>query len=65
MGGRPNFAAYEPSGVKKPEVRLAELMQREMQFEVSPNLLRLFLLAHFNKVSMLAHAIHDKAAADG
>jgi hypothetical protein len=40
--------------------KLAQLMKREMDVEVNPKLLRLFLRAHWSKVSALAHAIHEQ-----
>jgi len=41
--------------------KLAKLMKRELEVDIDPRMLRLFLLAHWSKVQGLAHAIHDNA----
>lgn len=49
------------SDVVRPEYALAALMQTEMQVpeKIDPVALRLFLLAHWDEVSRLAHKIHE------
>lgn len=43
-----------------PEKTLAEVMKRDLNVEVSPEALRLFILMRWDRVSLLAHAIHTK-----
>jgi len=40
--------------------KLADLMKREMDVSINPKVLRMFLRAHWSKVSMLSHAIHEQ-----
>ncbi len=40
--------------------KLSELMKREMDVSVNPKVLRMFIRAHWSKISMLAHAIHEQ-----
>ena len=40
------------------EVKLAELMQRDLGVTVTPRELRMFIRANWRKLSVLAHAIH-------
>jgi len=40
--------------------KLATLMLREMDVEVNPKVLRMFIRAHWTKISLLAHAIHEQ-----
>jgi hypothetical protein len=42
-----------------PEQKLATLMNRELGSAINKRELRLFIKAHWSKISTLAHAIHD------
>ena len=49
-----------------PAKDLARLMERELGYcygHIDPIALRLFIQAHWSKVSLLAHAIHEDVAA--
>jgi hypothetical protein len=51
----------------EPQIRLARLMERELWLSANlldPVALRLFILAHWSKVSALAHQIHDESVRD-
>lgn len=52
--------AVRTSGDSKPEGKLSALMYRELQVSVSQRELRLFIKAHWSKISALAHQIHDE-----
>jgi len=60
-----------PSGEetsKDAAIKLARLMERELFFEdrhVDAIALRLFILAYWNRVSTLAHTIHDGKCSHG
>lgn len=49
-------------GEKEPERKLAELLARETGVSINPQALRMFIRAHWSKVSALAHDIHGEAA---
>jgi hypothetical protein len=44
---------------RAPEEKLASLMLRELGSSVDKRALRLFIKAHWNKITKLAHEIHD------
>jgi hypothetical protein len=44
---------------RDPEKHLSELMRRDLGVDIPEANLRLFLLAHWERVSALAHAIHE------
>jgi hypothetical protein len=49
----------------EPQIRLARLMERELGLPgltLDPIALRLFIIAHWGKVSALAHQTHDENA---
>ncbi|API52870.1 hypothetical protein BMW22_15705 [Rhizobium leguminosarum] len=52
-GGRPNAAAS-----------VAALMRRDLNVDVSEAQVRLFVLARWDRIKLLAHAIHDLEAAE-
>jgi hypothetical protein len=45
----------------RPDKRLSALIAKEMGVVIDPNLLRLFILAHWGKIAALGHKIHDRA----
>ena len=47
-------------GYTAPEKRLASLMYRELGVQINEQALRMFIRAHWSKVSALAHDIHDE-----
>lgn len=47
------------SDVRKPEQKLSDLMKRELEVEISPVALKLFIRSYWSRVSGYAHAIHD------
>jgi hypothetical protein len=47
---------------KSAHEKLADLMSREMDVQVNPKVLRMFIRAHWSKVSLLSHAIHEQRA---
>jgi hypothetical protein len=47
-----------------PHVQLAALMSDKMDTSIDSTKLRLFLLAYWNRVTVLAHAIHDQNKGD-
>lgn len=54
------FLAGTAASPTAPEKTLAEIMKRDLNVEVNPEALRLFLLARWDRVSLLAHIIHTK-----
>jgi hypothetical protein len=46
--------------VTPPEKTLAEAMKRDLGVDVSPEALRLFILMRWDRISLLAHVIHEK-----
>lgn len=52
-----------PTGLdlRRPHVKLAELLSRELGVEINAAALRLCLKHHWRKVAPLAHAVHDEA----
>lgn len=42
-----------------PEVKLAAHLRSNLGVDVDPKHLRNYLLAHWSKVSLLAHSVHD------
>lgn len=59
---RPAAFVQIPDTMLPAEYRLSDLMRRELGVSINDKALRVFIRAHWKKVSMLAHAIHD---ADG
>lgn len=43
-----------------PEQTLAEAMKKDLGVDISPQALRLFILARWDRVTVLAHAIHER-----
>lgn len=46
--------------VTPPEKTLAEAMKRDLGVDISPEALRLFILMRWDRISLLAHVIHEK-----
>jgi hypothetical protein len=44
---------------QKPEEALAALMNKELNVNVSPEAVRLFVLLRWSRISVLAHQVHD------
>jgi hypothetical protein len=47
------------SANERPEEKLAKLLKSAADTSINPTVLKLFLAAHWNKVSKLAHEIHE------
>lgn len=50
-----------PNYTKTPAHRLSDLIEKETGARIEPKLLRLFLKAKWERITPLAHAIHDEA----
>ena len=48
----------EASAVIDPEIRLANLIKEELNVDINPQALRMFIRSKWNRVSVLAHSIH-------
>lgn len=53
MCGNPNVKRV------KPEQSLSELMHRELDVDIDPVALKLFIRAYWSRVSAYAHSIHE------
>jgi len=51
-----------PSSEGKPHELLAQVLKDELGVTVDPHALRLLLIHRWDRVAVLAHAIHDKGA---
>jgi hypothetical protein len=51
----------KPARAVAPETRLARLMERELHLAIHPSAFRRFIVAHWSKISALAHQIHDES----
>jgi hypothetical protein len=61
MSGLPEARPPSLEAAKEAACKLARLMERQLGYaegNVDPVAIRLFLLAHWSKVSRLAHTIH-------
>jgi hypothetical protein len=47
-----------PGGTEKPEVRLSQLIERELGISINPPALRILIRSHWDEVQGLAHDIH-------
>jgi hypothetical protein len=54
-----NCNPYAPPR-EKPEEKLSRLLLTAADVRISPTVLKLFIAAHWNKISKLAHEIHDQ-----
>lgn len=48
-----------PGYTKTPAQRLSDLIEKETGARIEPKLLRLFIKAKWDRITPLAHAIHD------
>lgn len=50
----------DPDNILKPEYVLAGIMTRDLNVVIDPNLLKLFVQLHWDKICKYAHKIHDQ-----
>lgn len=60
-----NYSGAVTKPAIRPEDALSRLLKSGTDTSISPLVLKLFILAHWSKVSKLAHEIHEEGKLNG
>lgn len=55
------YATAETPEVRSAEQKISDMLSRDTGCVVPPKLMRLFIVANWSRLSVLAHKIHDEA----